>query len=314
MKREAKTGMNTENKRQGDSALLPIARPVVLRRGRRAGSPFLSGPIMAYSEAMIAILWVAAGTGFVFLMTCLGSAMVFFFRNQSGRGLQTLFLGFAAGIMIAAAVFGLLVPAIEEAEARGGVGWFAAAGGFVLGVLFLFFLDRLIPHLHPVTNTLEGPFSSLRRTTLLVSAVTLHNIPEGMAVGLSFALAAQHSEDPSLYVSSIALALGIGIQNFPEGAAVALPLRQEGMSSLKAFLTGCLSGVVEPIFGILTALVAAFIAPYMPWLLSFAAGAMFYVVVEELIPESHLVEHSNAGTMAVMAGFLLMMILDIGLG
>jgi ZIP family zinc transporter len=263
---------------------------------------------------MLVIAWVAAGTGFVFLMTCLGSAMVFFFRSRSGRTLQTLFLGFAAGIMIAAAVFGLLVPAIEEAEARGGTGWLAAAGGFMLGVLFLLLLDRLIPHLHPGTNTLEGPFSSLRRTTLLVFAVTLHNIPEGMAVGLSFALAAQHSEDPSMYASALALALGIGIQNFPEGAAVALPLRQEGMNSAKSFLIGCLSGAVEPVFGILTALIAAFIAPYMPWLLSFAAGAMFYVVVEELIPESHLGEHSNAGTLAVMAGFLLMMILDVGLG
>jgi ZIP family zinc transporter len=260
------------------------------------------------------IVWVAAGTGFVFLMTCLGAAMVFFFRARSGRTMQTLFLGFAAGIMVAAAVFGLLVPAIAEAEADGGIGWIPAAGGFALGVLFLFFLDRLIPHLHPETNTLEGPSSSLKRTTLLVSAVTLHNIPEGMAVGLSFALAAQHSADPSLYASAIALALGIGIQNFPEGAAVALPLRQEGMSSVKAFLIGCLSGAVEPLFGIFMILVAAYIVPYMPWLLSFAAGAMFYVVVEELIPESHLGEHSNAGTMAVMAGFLLMMILDVALG
>jgi ZIP family zinc transporter len=260
------------------------------------------------------ILWVAAGTGFVFLMTCLGAAMVFFFRARSGRAMQTLFLGFAAGIMVAAAVFGLLVPAIAEAEANGDIGWIPAAGGFALGVLFLFVLDRLIPHLHPETNTLEGPSSSLKRTTLLVSAVTLHNIPEGMAVGLSFALAAQHSGDASLYASAIALALGIGIQNFPEGAAVALPLRQEGMGSAKAFLIGCLSGAVEPVFGIFMILVAAHIVPYMPWLLSFAAGAMFYVVVEELIPESHLGEHSNAGTMAVMAGFLLMMILDVALG
>ncbi|MDR2741257.1 MAG: ZIP family metal transporter [Treponema sp.] len=260
------------------------------------------------------LLWVAAGTGFIFLMTCLGSAMVFLFRNQSSRILQTLFLGFAAGVMVAAAVFGLLVPAIAEAEMGGGVGWIPAAGGFVLGVLFLFLLDRLIPHLHPETNTMEGPSSSLKRTTLLVSAVTLHNIPEGMAVGLSFALAAQHSEAPSMYISAIALALGIGIQNFPEGVAVALPLKQEGMGSAKAFLIGCLSGAVEPIFGLLTVLATSFIAPYMPWLLSFAAGAMFYVVVEELIPEAHLGEHSNAGTMAVMAGFLLMMILDVALG
>ncbi|GHV92535.1 hypothetical protein AGMMS50268_30380 [Spirochaetia bacterium] len=149
------------------------------------------------------VIWVAAGTGFIFLMTCLGSAMVFFFRRQSGRMLQTLFLGFAAGIMIAAAVFGLLVPAIEEAEAGGRIGWIPAAGGFVIGVFFLLLLDRLIPHLHPATNTTEGPSSSMKRTTLLVSAVTLHNIPEGMAVGLSFALAAQHSADPSMYISAI---------------------------------------------------------------------------------------------------------------
>jgi ZIP family zinc transporter len=260
------------------------------------------------------LVWVAAGTGFIFLMTCLGSAMVFFFRNQSGKMLQTLFLGFAAGIMIAASVFGLLGPAIEEAETGGGIGWIPAAGGFLLGVFFLLLLDRIIPHLHPGTNTMEGPSSSMKRTTLLVSAVTLHNIPEGMAVGLSFALAAQHGEDPSLYVSAIALALGIGIQNFPEGAAVALPLRQEGMKTGKSFLMGCLSGAVEPIFGLLTVLIASVIAPYLPWLLSFAAGAMFYVVVEELIPEAHLGDHSNAGTMSVMAGFLLMMILDVALG
>ena len=156
--------------------------------------------------------------------------------------------------------------------------------------------------------------SKLKRTTLLVFAVTLHNIPEGMAVGLSFALAAQHGGDTALYTAAMALAVGIGIQNFPEGAAISLPLRQEGMSRGKAFLCGSLSGVVEPIFGILTVLLSGFIGPFMPWLLSFAAGAMIYVVVEELIPEAHLGEHSNVGTLGVMGGFLVMMILDVALG
>ncbi|MDR2968745.1 MAG: ZIP family metal transporter [Tannerellaceae bacterium] len=261
-----------------------------------------------------ALAWAAGGTGFIFLMTCAGSAVVFLFRKQTGRVAQTLFLGFAAGIMIAASVFGLLAPAIEEATVNGGTGWLPAAGGFVLGVLFLWMLDRLIPHLHPETNTQEGPRSSMKRTTLLVSAVTLHNIPEGMAVGLSFALAAQHGGNPEMYAAAVALALGIGIQNFPEGAAISLPLRQEGLSCFRSFSIGCLSGVVEPIFGILMVLLAGFIAPYMPWLLAFAAGAMMYVVVEELIPEAHLGEHSNIGTLSVMAGFLVMMILDVALG
>jgi ZIP family zinc transporter len=260
------------------------------------------------------LLWVAAGTGFIFLMTCLGAAMVFLFRKSTGGATQKIFLGFAAGVMIAASMWGLLVPAIADAEAKGHIGWIPAAGGFVLGVLFLLGLDQIIPHLHPSINEIEGISSSAKRTTLLVWAVTLHNIPEGMAVGLSFALAAQHSGDPSLYASALALAVGIGIQNFPEGAAVALPLKQEGLSAGKSFLLGSMSGLVEPLFGLLTVLLAGLIAPFMPWLLAFAAGAMMYVVVEELIPEAHLGEHSNAGTLSVMAGFLIMMVLDVALG
>jgi ZIP family zinc transporter len=254
------------------------------------------------------------GLGFVFLMTSLGSSAALVLGKRSGGVTQKIFLGFAAGVMIAASVWSLLIPAIEEAEAAGHPGWIPAAGGLIIGIFFLYGLDRLIPHLHPASNTLEGPASTVKRTTLLVSAVTLHNIPEGMAVGLSFALAAQHAEDASLYASAMALALGIGIQNFPEGAAVALPLRQEGMSAGKAFLVGCLSGAVEPVFGAIAVLLAGVIAPVMPWLLSFAAGAMLYVVVEELIPEAHLGEHSNAGTFGVMAGFLIMMTLDVALG
>lgn len=261
-----------------------------------------------------ALIWAGAGTGFTFLMTALGAATVFLFRRNKGEIVQKVSLGFAAGVMIAASVWSLLIPAIEEAEARGQAGWLPAAGGFVLGVAFLYILDRLIPHLHSKTNETEGLSSSMKRTSLLIMAVTLHNIPEGMAVGLSFALAAQHGSDSAAYASAVALALGMGIQNFPEGAALSLPLRQEGASPSKAFLLGSMSGIVEPIFGVLTVLAAAAIAPFMPWLLSFAAGAMMYVVVEELIPEANLGEHSHVGTLSVMCGFLIMMILDVALG
>ena len=259
------------------------------------------------------IMWAAGGTGFTFLMTTLGAALVFFFKKGASATAQRIFLGFAAGVMIAASVWSLLIPAIDEAEAAGLAGWIPAAGGFALGVAFLMLLDGLMPHLHPGAKDPEGVQTPWKRTTLLVFAVTLHNIPEGMAVGLSFALAAQHGDD-AMYAAAMALAIGIGIQNFPEGAAVALPLRQEGMSRTKAFLCGSLSGFVEPVFGILTVLVAGTIQPLMPWLLSFAAGAMVYVVVEELIPEAHLGEHSNIGTLGVTAGFLVMMVLDVALG
>ena len=261
-----------------------------------------------------ALLFVALGTGFTFFMTSLGSAMVFFFKKKVSQIMQRMFLGFAAGVMIAASVWSLLIPAIEEAEGMGQIGWIPAAGGFILGIAFLMLLDSLIPHLHLGAKNAEGIPTSFHRTTLLVFAVTLHNIPEGMAVGLSFALASNHDASPALYASAMALAVGIGIQNFPEGAAISLPLRQEGMSRPKAFACGALSGVVEPIFGFLTVLVAGSIAPAMPWLLSFAAGSMMYVVVEELIPEANLGTHSNIGTLGVMGGFLIMMILDVALG
>lgn len=260
------------------------------------------------------LIWAAGGTGFTFLMTCLGAAMVFLFKKEIKENIQKIFLGFAAGVMIAASVWSLLIPAIEEAESKGQIGWIPAAGGFVLGVVFLYGLDQFIPHLHPEANKTEGLSSSMKRTSLLVIAVTLHNIPEGMAVGLSFALAAQQNGDSAGYAAAVALAMGIGIQNFPEGAAISLPLRQEGMSRGKSFLFGSVSGLVEPIFGILTVLISAAILPFMPWLLAFAAGAMMYVVVEELIPEAHLGEHSNIGTIGVMSGFLIMMILDVSLG
>ncbi len=248
---------------------------------------------------MNAIAYAALGTGFTFLLTSAGAAVVFFFKNQVGGNIQKGFLGFAAGVMVAASVWSLLIPAISEAEAMGLIGWVPAAIGFVAGGVFLYALDHLLPHLHLEEKQPEGLSSSWKKTTLLVSAVTLHNIPEGMAVGLAFAMA---------------LAIGIGIQNFPEGAAISLPLRQEGFSRFKAFLYGSLSGIVEPIFGILTVLAASQIAGLMPWLLSFAAGAMIFVVVEELVPEAHLSEHTHIGTLGFMLGFLIMMILDVALG
>ena len=201
-------------------------------------------------------MWAAAGTGFTFLMTTIGAAAVFLFRKKDSALMQRLFLGFAAGVMIAASVWSLLIPAIESAEEAGQIGWIPAAGGFALGVAFLMGLHALLPHIHPGEKKPEGLPSKWNRPTLLFTAVTLHNIPEGMAVGFSFALAAQHGNDPALYASAMALAIGMGIQNFPEGAAISLPLRQEGLPAWKSFLYGALSGVVEPIFGILAVLVA----------------------------------------------------------
>lgn len=263
---------------------------------------------------MTAVLYAAAGTGFTFFMTALGASLVFFFRGSVNPTAQRAFLGFAAGVMTAASVWSLLIPAIEEAEAAGGSGLLPAVGGFLLGVFFLWGLDTVMPHLHPDAKEPEGVSASWKRTTMLFTAVTLHNIPEGMAVGLTFALAAQHGAEEGALAAAGALAVGMGIQNFPEGAALSLPLRQEGFSRTKAFLYGSFSGVVELIFGVLVVLAAGTLEPAMPWLLAFAAGAMMYVVVEELIPEAHLGEHSNLGTMSVMAGFVVMMLLDVALG
>lgn len=257
--------------------------------------------------------WVAAGTGFTFAMTALGAASVFFFRKKISENIHRMALGLAAGIMIAASVWSLLIPAMEAAEEAGGSGWLPAAGGFILGVAFLLFLDEILPHLHPGSKDPEGPKSELSRASLLFLAVTLHNIPEGMSVGLLFVLAAQ-TGDPVALSAAFALALGMGIQNVPEGAAVSLPLRQEGYSARRAFAFGAVSGLAEPVFGLLVVLCAAWITPFMPWLLAFSAGAMMYVVVEELIPEAHLGEHSNIGTLSVMTGFVIMMVLDCALG
>ena len=257
------------------------------------------------------LLYAAIGTGCTCLATVLGAAMVFFFKKEMSSVTQKVFLGFAAGVMNAASVWSLLIPAMETAEEAGGNVFLPVGGGFVLGGVFLLLLDRLLPHLHLDSDQPEGLPSHWKRTTMIVLAVTLHNIPEGMAVGLSFTVAAR---DGGALAGAVALAIGMGLQNFPEGAAVSLPMRSQGVSAGKAFACGAASGVVEPIFGLLTVLVAGSVSGLMPWILSFAAGAMIYVVVEELIPEAHLGEHSHAGTVSVMAGFLVMMLLDTALG
>lgn len=259
------------------------------------------------------LLLAFLGTMGTFLLTALGASVVFFFRKEVTLDIRRLFLGFAAGIMIAASVWSLLIPAIEMAEEQGKIGWIPASGGFVLGGLFIFLLDKLLPHLHAGSKEPEGLNSTWKRTTLLILAVTLHNIPEGLAVGLAFGLAAQGNSTVTL-ASAIVLAVGIGLQNFPEGAAISLPLRQEGLSCTRAFLYGAASGIVEPIAGVTGVLLVGSIVGIMPWLLAMAAGAMIFVVVEELIPEANLGEHSHLGTGGVMVGFLLMMVLDVALG
>ena len=247
--------------------------------------------------------WAALGTGFTFGMTTLGAALVFFLAGEPHPRFQRALLGFAAGVMTAASVWSLLLPAIDQASQGELPGWVPAAGGMLTGVAFLAALDALLPRLRRGRQAMTA---SWRQTTLLMTAITLHNVPEGMAVGLAFALAAQGDG----FAGAVALAMGIGIQNFPEGAAVALPLRQEGYSRSRAFAGGMLSGAVEPLFGVLVVLAAAGVAPLMPWLLSFAAGAMLYVVVEELVPQAH----SRAGTCGFVVGFLIMMVLDVALG
>lgn len=260
------------------------------------------------------ILLALAGTLITFAATTLGSSFVFFFRGDINQKMQRVFLGFAAGVMIAASVWSLLIPAINMAEEQGITGWIPAAGGFAIGGLFLFALDHLIPHQHPGSDKPEGLHAHLGKRSMLFLAVTLHNIPEGLAVGLAFAIAAGSSGSAVTLASAIALAVGIALQNIPEGAAISLPLRQEGLTRGKAFMWGTLSGAVEPIAAVIGVLLIGSITGVMPWLLAFAAGAMIYVVVEELIPEAHLGEHSHSGTAGVMVGFIVMMILDVALG
>ena len=248
-----------------------------------------------------------------FLGTSLGAACVFFMRKTLSERVQRALTGFAAGVMVAASVWSLLIPAIEESSAMGKWSFVPAAAGFWIGILFLLALDHIIPHLHAKSGQTEGPRSRFQRTTMMVLAVTLHNIPEGMAVGVVLAGWLTGGTEVSLG-AALALSLGIAIQNFPEGAIISLPLAANGEGRTKAFVLGTLSGIVEPIGGALTIVAASFVVPVLPYLLAFAAGAMLYVVVEELIPEMSAGHHSNIGVIAFSVGFTLMMALDTVLG
>ena len=256
---------------------------------------------------------VVLGLLIPFLGTTLGAACVFFLKNTMSGTLQRILTGFAAGVMVAASVWSLLIPSIEQAEHMGIWSFIPAVAGLWAGILFLLLLDHVIPHLHLGSKEAEGPKTKLQKTTMLVLAVALHNIPEGMAVGVVYAGYLSGSAEISA-MGALALALGIAIQNFPEGAIISMPLRSEGAGKGKAFTYGLLSGVVEPVGALLTIAASGIIIPALPYLLSFAAGAMIYVVVEELIPEMSQGEHSNIGTLFFAVGFSVMLVLDVALG
>lgn len=256
-------------------------------------------------------LTTTLGVGFIFLMTTLGSTLVFFFRKNLNAKFKELFLGLASGVMVAASVWSLLIPALA-ADTAPLPGYAVAVIGFLLGGLFLYAIDKAVPHLHAGNGKSEGRPSTLNRTSKLFLAVTIHNIPEGLSVGLAFGLALTGS-DPALISAGLGLALGIGIQNFPEGAALALPIKEETKSAWKGFAYGTLSGAVEPVAALIGLALAAGLTPLMPWALSFAAGAMIYVVIDELIPSSSN-EDSHFGVFGAMIGFAVMMVLDVALG
>ena len=288
---------------------------------------YTAKPLTFLPERSILLVWLAVlnrrryymiqdafwGILIPFLGTSLGAGCVFFLKNSLRDGIQRALTGFAAGVMVAASVWSLLIPAMEQAADLGRLAFFPAAAGFWLGILFLLLLDHLIPHLHQNSLQAEGPKSQLQRTTMMVLAVTLHNIPEGMAVGVVYAGYLAGTAQITA-AGALALSLGIAIQNFPEGAIISMPLRAEGMKKGRAFWGGVLSGIVEPIGAVLTILAAGIVVPALPYLLSFAAGAMLYVVVEELIPEMSQGQHSNVGTVFFAVGFSVMMVLDVALG
>lgn len=256
---------------------------------------------------------ILTGLMIPFFGTTLGAATVFFMKGEINKKIEKLLLGFASGVMIAASVWSLLIPALEMAGDKGKFAFVPAAIGFLLGMGFLLLLDSIIPHLHLDSEKPEGIKKPLKKTTMLVLAVTLHNIPEGMAVGVTFAGVMVGNSGITM-AGAMALALGIAIQNFPEGAIISMPLRGEGGSRSKSFLYGMMSGIVEPIGAVITILLTRQVVPFLPYFLSFAAGAMIYVVVEELIPEAQSGEHTNIGTIGVALGFVLMMTLDVALG
>ena len=266
--------------------------------------------LLEYNPILLALF----ATLFTWAVTALGASMVFFFKTINKRVLNSM-LGFAAGVMIAASFWSLLKPAIEMAEASGTLPWKPALIGFLSGGAFLLIIDKLLPHLHLglSIDKAEGVKTSWQRSVLLVLAITLHNIPEGLAIGVAFGALAQNP-DAGVLAGAVALALGIGLQNFPEGAAVSIPLRREGFSRLKAFNYGQLSGIVEPIAGVVGAYLVLTMTPLLPYALSFAAGAMIFVVVEELIPESQSGNETDFSTIGAMLGFAAMMFLDVALG
>ncbi len=268
--------------------------------------------MMDWFSSLNPVVQALLGTLFTWGVTALGAATVFFFKTLNQKVLDSM-LGFAAGVMIAASYWSLLAPAIEMSESGRLPAWAPAAGGFLIGGLFLRVVDLIMPHLHMFEEEAEGIKTGWRRTVLLVLAITLHNIPEGLAVGVAFGAAAHGLSEASL-AGAMALALGIGIQNFPEGAAVSIPLRREGMSRMKAFAVGQFSGMVEPMAGVLGAFAVLYAEPLLPWALAFAAGAMIFVVVEEVIPEAQRAGNNDAATMGAMIGFATMMILDVALG
>lgn len=258
-------------------------------------------------------MYIVLGLLLPFIGTTLGASCVFLLKDRINPKVQKGLLGFASGVMVAASVWSLLIPAIDMSEDMGKLSFVPAVVGFAIGIAFLLLMDKVVPHLHIDSETPEGLSSNLKKNTMLVLAVTLHNIPEGMAVGVIFAGLVSGNSEITL-AAALSLAIGIAIQNFPEGAIISLPLKSEGTSRAKAFSLGLMSGIVEPIAAGITILLTRFVVPFLPYLLSFAAGAMIYVVVEELIPESAEGEHSNIGTIGFAVGFLIMMTLDVALG
>jgi ZIP family zinc transporter len=272
----------------------------------------MNGVIRASFSSWHPVLQALAATLFTWALTALGASLVFVFKDFRNRALDGM-LGFAAGVMMAASFWSLLAPAISMARTQGVTPWFPAAGGFLLGGAFLKVVDKLLPHLHAGFEKAEGLRTTWRRTVLLVLSITLHNIPEGLAVGVAFG-AVRLGEGEATLGAAIALAVGIGLQNFPEGTAVSVPLRREGLSRGKSFFYGQVSGLVEPLAGVLGAAAVIKARPVLPWALAFAAGAMIYVVVEEVIPESQIGGDTDTATLGAMAGFVLMMVLDVALG
>lgn len=256
---------------------------------------------------------IAQGLLIPFLGTSLGSACVVFMKNEMKAGIQRALIGFAAGVMVAASIWSLLIPAIEQSSNMGRLAFIPAVVGFCLGMLFLLLLDTVTPHIHMNSGETEGVKSNFKKTTMMVFAVVLHNIPEGMAVGVVYAGLATENTNIAV-ASALALSIGIAIQNFPEGAIISMPLHSQGMSKGKSCMCGILSGIVEPVAGLITIVLSGFLIPVLPYLLSFAAGAMIYVVVEELIPEMSEGKHSNVATICFMVGFSVMMTLDVALG